>query len=195
MVRKSLPLVAALALLSGCSALFGEAVKQPSSTVISLLYSMPKSADVMEVPLLFPGTRMRTERDGEAINWVYSLHGKDICRFTVTVEAMGDDASTVWTKTKDISATGQGFLCATVSVAGEESVAAALAGRPADRVKVETELAAALVNNMGSVHKTIGEEMINRAPKSTSCREAGDRQDEADCRQRDFNRRHEKQGN
>ena len=140
-------------------------------------------------------TVLSDERDGDAIGWVYALNGKDACKFTVTVEAMGDDASTVWTKTKDISADGQDYLCATVSVAGEESVAAALAGRPADRVKVETELAAALVGNMGSVHKTIGDEMINMAPKSTSCREEGTPKKEADCRQRDFNRRHERQGN
>jgi hypothetical protein len=195
MLRNSFLILAATALLSGCNWLFGQTVKQPSASVVSLLYSMPKSADVMEVPVRFPGMRMRTERDGDAISWVYALNGKDICRFSVTVEAIGDDASTIWTKTKDISDGGQSYLCATVEVAGEESVAAALAGRPADIVKVETKLAAALVGNMGSIHKTIGDQMVNMAPKSTSCREAGSQKDEQDCRQRDFNRRHERQGN
>jgi hypothetical protein len=195
MLRNGLALAFTVALLSGCNWLFGQTVKQPSASVVSLLYAMPKSADVMEVPLLFPGTRMRTERDGDVISWVYSLNGKDICKFTVTVEAMGDDASTIWTKTKDISSDGQSYLCATVEVAGEESVAATLEGRPADIVKVETKLAAALVGNMGSMQKTLGDQMVNMAPKSTSCREQGSREDEENCRQRDFNRRHERQGN
>lgn len=195
MARNGLTLIMTAVLLTGCSGLFGETVKQPSASVVSLLYSMPQSADVMDVPERFPGTRMRTERDGDVISWVYSLNGKDACRFTVTVEAMGDDASTIWTKTKDISPEGQAYLCATVAVAGEESVAAALARRPADSAKVEAKLAAAAVGNMGSMQKSLGDQIVNMAPKSTSCREAGDRQDEEDCRQRDFNRRHQRQGN
>jgi hypothetical protein len=195
MLRNGLALVLTTALLSGCNWLFGQTVKQPSASVVSLLYSMPKSADVMDVPTRFPGLRMRTERDGDAISWVYALNGADICRFTVTVEAIGDDASTIWTKTKDISGDGQSYLCATVDVAGEESVAAALAGRPADSAKVEAKLAAVLVGNMGSMQKTLGDQIVNMAPKSVSCREEGSREDEANCRQRDFNRRHERQGN
>ena len=195
MLRNFLALFFAAAFLSGCNWLFGQTVKQPSASVVSLLYSMPKSADVMNVPVRFPGTRMRVERDGDAISWVYSLNGKDACRFTVTVEAVGDDASTIWTKTKDISPEGQAYICATVTVAGEESVAAALEGRPANSAKVEAKLAAAAVGNMGSMQKTLADQIVEMAPKSTSCREAGDRQDEEDCRQREFNRRHERQGN
>ena len=195
MLRNGLSIFAATALLSGCNWLFGQTINKPSATVVSLLYSMPKTADVMEAPLLFPGLRMRNERNGDAISWVYAKNGKDICRFTVTVEAVGDASSTVWTKTKDMSDDGRSFLCETVEVAGEESVAAALAGRPADIKKVEAEMAQAVVGNLGSVYKTIGDEIVNQAPKSTSCREAGDREDEENCRQRDFNRRHERQGN
>lgn len=195
MLRTGMTLIVTAMLLSGCNWLFGQSVKQPSASVVSLLYSMPQSADVMDVPVRFPGTRMRTERDGDAISWVYSLNGKDVCRFTVTVEPIGDDASTVWTKTKDISADGQSYICATVAVAGEESVAAALAGRPANSAKVEAKLAAAAVGNMGSMQKTLGDQIVTMAPQSTSCREAGSRKAEEDCRQRDFNRRHQTQGN
>jgi hypothetical protein len=195
MLRNGLALMCAVALLAGCNWLFGQTVKKPSTSVVSLLYSMPQSADVMDVPERFPGTRMRIEREGDVISWVYSLNGKDACRFTVTVEAMGDDASTIWTKTKDISPEGQAYICATVTVAGEESVAAALAGRPADSAKVEAKLAAAAVGNMGSLQKTLGDQIVQMAPQSTSCREEGSREDEEKCRQRDFNQRHRRQGN
>jgi hypothetical protein len=179
--------------LAGCGELFGRTIPQPSETITNVLYRMPGSADLMKLPERFPNTRMRVALSGSNIVWTYALAGQDACRFTAHVKASGEAMTTVWTDVEDLTERGEGYLCSTVGVAGEESVAAALDGRPADNAKVEAKLAAALLGNMGSLQRSLGDQIDSMAPKSTSCREEGSAELQRACESRDFLRRHEAQ--
>jgi hypothetical protein len=185
--------ISAVLTLTGCGELFADLVKQPRSAVVNMIYNMPADANLMRLPERLPNARMRVATGPDGVVWTYALAGKDVCTFTAHVKEETADTAVVWTDSDDISADGRRLLCDAVRIAGEESVAATLAGRPANRKLVESQLAAAMVGNIGEVHRTIGEEINRLAPEDTECYEeknAGMRQA---CRTREFNREHDRQ--
>lgn len=192
-MRQVLAIALSLAVLTGCGRLFADVVQQPQSVVLSQIQYMPNAANLMEMPQRFPNARMRIERGDGVINWIYSIGGQDACRFTAHVAKEGENSATVWTSSEDISASGEGYLCGSVNAAGKESVAATIEGRPADRMKVEKELAAVMVGNMASVHKTLGKQIQDMAPEKQECREYGNQKMQDACRTREFLREHERQ--
>lgn len=145
--------------LGGCGELFGDVVKLPRAAATSMIYNMPANANLMAMAGRFPEAEMRIATTEEGVVWTYRLSGQDACKFTAHVKEQDENTSVVWTSTEDVSAEGEGYLCAAVRVVGKESVAATIEGRPADRIKVETELAGVMVDNMGSVHKTLGKQV------------------------------------
>lgn len=192
-MRQAVAITLSLAALAGCGRLFADVVQQPQSVVLNQIQYMPNAANLMEMPQRFPNAKMRIERGDEAIHWIYSIGGQDVCRFTAHVAEEGENSSTVWTSSKDISSGGEGYLCGSVNAAGKESVAATIEGRPADRMKVEKELAAVMVGNMASVHKTLGKQIQDMAPEKKECREYGSEKMQEACRTREFLREHERQ--
>lgn len=192
-MRHAIAIALAVTALSGCGRLFADVVQQPQSIVLNQIQYMPNAANLMEMPQRFPNARMRVERGDGEINWIYSISGQDVCRFTAHVAEEGEYSSTVWTSSEDIGSGGEGYLCGSVNAAGKESVAATIEGRPADRMKVEKELAAVMVGNMASVQKTLGKQIEDMAPKKTECREYGSQALQDACRSREFLRDHERQ--
>jgi hypothetical protein len=169
--------------LSGCGELFGRSLNQPSGVVTNQLYRMSPGADLMRLPEQFPGARMRVEsKDGNVV-WTYSLRGKDACRFTAHVSPSGDSVTTVWTEVETLENENAKYLCITAKIAGDESVTATLDGREADTKKVQGELAAALVGNMDSVFKGIGDHMTQfKDAQDDLCREASTTAGMQSCR-------------
>lgn len=155
--------------VSGCGELFGDVVELPRAAAANMIANMPASANLMALPERFPNARMRSEITEVGVVWTYSLRNKDACRFTAHVKEESVVSSVVWTEIDDISSDGQGYLCTTVRIAGEESVAATIEGRPADQVAVEREMAAAVVGNMASVHKSVGDQMKAMGPEPADC--------------------------
>lgn len=162
MTKPALLIALATLALTGCGELFGRSINQPSGIVANQLYRMPPGADLMRVPEMIPGARMRVESLEEKVVWTYSLRGKDVCRFTAHVSPSGDSISTVWTELDQLGRDDTRYLCIATEIAGKESVAATLDGRDADAKKVEGELMAAMVGNMDLVFKGIGEQLNNR---------------------------------
>lgn len=192
-MRHALCLVLSLLPAGGCARLFADVVHQPKSVIVNQLHYMPNAANLMALPQRFPSSTLQVTATADEVNWTYSLGGKEVCRFTAHVADEGQDRSTVWTTSEDISSDGQGFLCGAVNVAGKESVAATIEGRAADRQKVETELAAVVVTNYASMQKSIAKEMTDMAPPKTQCREYGSQEMQDACRTREFLRDHERQ--
>ena len=183
MTKPALIIALSALALSGCGELFGQTLNQPSGVVTSQLYRMPPGADLMRLPELWPGTKMRVEsRDGSVI-WTYSLKGEEVCRFTAHISPSGSEVSTVWTELDTLSSKDVRYLCTTVNIAGTESVAATLDGRDADRNKVEGELVAAAVGNIGSIQRGLADHILNeRGSFDEICRDAPTSADMQSCR-------------
>jgi hypothetical protein len=159
MSRAVLLSIPACLMLGACGELFGDLVQQPRDATIMMVYNMPSADNLMMLPQRFPNVTVRAGTSEEGVVWTYLMDGKEACRFTAHVKEETPTSSVVWTEMDDVSAEGEGYLCETVRIAGEESVAAVLEGRPVNRQAVEAAIAAAMVNNMGSVHKTLGRQV------------------------------------
>lgn len=179
--------------LTGCGELFGDLVKQPPAAVIGMIYNMPPDKNLMRLPEHFPGARMYVTTTPKGVVWTYRLNGVDACRFTARVKEETPQSAVVWTESEDISDDDETFLCNAVKIAGEESVAATLEGRPVDRSKLEAEMASATINNFGSIQRTIGDEMVKNAPQSKECWQETDPERRDGCRRREYDSDYRKQ--
>ena len=142
-------------LLGACGELFGSVVEMPRNQAAMLIYNLPRQADVMGLVEYSPGISLRSMLTNEGVVWIASKNGEDACRFTAHVKADTEAASVIWTDIKTIGQSDQQFLCDTLHIAGEESVAAAIEGRPANETAVQAKLANAMVSNIGSVERSI----------------------------------------
>jgi hypothetical protein len=172
--------------LAGCGELFGDLVKHPRPVVANMLYNMPSSTNLMDLPQLFPNMTKTIALTPEGVVWTYSISGQPACRFTAYVKEETAGSSVVWTDMEDVSQNGQQFVCASIKTVGEESVAATLEGRPADRARVERELTAVMVENFGSLQNTIADQMVELAPKNddSECQSLDTTAKQRACRER-----------
>jgi hypothetical protein len=179
--------------LAGCGELFGDLVQQPPAAVTNMLYNIPPDKNLMRMPEYFPGAHMMVKTTKEGVVWTYVRGGVNVCQFTARVKEETATSAVVWTESEDISDDGETFLCNAVRIAGEESVAATLEGRPVDRSRLDAELAAAAVKNFGSIQKTLAEEIVKNAPQSKECWQETDPKRRDGCRRREYDSDYRKQ--
>ena len=148
-------------ILGGCGELFGTVVDYPKDAVTSMIYNMPNSANMMGFVEQFPGTTKRIRLSPAGVIWTYAVYGKDECHFTAHIKRESDTSSVVWSDVEELGNGDRAYLCDAVRIIGEESIAATLEGRPADEIGTQKKLAVAVAGNIGSVEKSIFEE-VNR---------------------------------
>ena len=146
-------------LLSGCGELFGTVVDMPRDQAAMLIYNMPNQANAMWLVEHNPGSKLRSMLTEQGVVWIATKYGKEACRFTAHVKEEADDSSVVWTDLERIGEGDDQFLCDSLKIAGEESVAAAIEARPIDENALQAKLASAVISDIGSVEKSIFEDI------------------------------------
>lgn len=181
-MKRTLILPLIISMLSSCGELFGTVVSHPADAVSSMLYNMPNQANMMGFLDQLPGTSNRIRLSREGVVWTYAVYGKDECNFTAHVKRETDTSSVVWSDVEELGNGDRAYLCDAVQIVGEESIAATLEGRAADEVGMQRRLAAAVANNVGSVEKSIFEE-VNRSinAKPDNCHLLQTSADQAAC--------------
>lgn len=142
-----------LILLAGCSERQSLEAEQPIWTVHAQLASMPPASDVMDVSVQAPGATYQLESAGNPLVWRFKIHGQDYCRFSVKLKEAGPNRTQVesWAEPVDDAAQAAarnlggkpdyGYFCNIARIAGQESVAATIEGRPADGKTIQKRIA------------------------------------------------------
>jgi hypothetical protein len=131
-------------------------VKRPLGDVHASLISMPAEANAMALATTFPGTAYYLEPDGGRLVWHFTHNGKDYGRFVATLTEDGPAAthvSTSFETASDAPSAGNfDFLRKMARMAGEASIAAALAGRPVDRDTLQQKMTKLVASNPMAAH-------------------------------------------
>jgi hypothetical protein len=152
--------------LGACSPGLNKSVAQSSDLVLVSLSQMSPQTDVMDMAKQFPNTAYQMSQTADGVTWTFMQNGAEACRFTAKVTAKDAKSSRVTTSLEDLSKGGERYLCNVVKIVGEESVAAAVDGRLADRAKVKTQLARYLVSDFGAMTESVSKRMTEMAPPS-----------------------------
>jgi hypothetical protein len=178
MRRLTLVLTMSLLALAAC----GKTVNEPRQAVIDRLGAMPSDANVMHLARQVPHAVFRSQLSAEGVDWIFSIGGNDICRFSAKVTEAGENASRVSTAMEELGDEQEIYLCNVARITGEESVTATLEGRPANVEAVSAQLNQYLVTNMGAVQDTVSRRMDEMAPPAGDECQSGDAEARKSCR-------------
>lgn len=122
--------------IGSCGELSGTVVPLPRSAALQILYNMPGKADLMDIPLQGTTAHRNVDKTDAGVVWTYSFYNKPICRLTVHIKEETENSSVVWTELEEVGGDPPNKMCQAALIAGNESVAATIAGRAADREHV-----------------------------------------------------------
>jgi len=159
-------IAAVLGLLSllACSGGIDAKLEEPSATVMARLTNLPRDADLFDMAKQFPNTEYVVATTASTVMWIFKQNGNNACRFMATVKADGAGASRVTTSLQDDSKGEERYICNVVKVVGEESVAAALARRPADQAAVNSKIKQYVITDYAAVSDAVAKRMDEMAP-------------------------------
>lgn len=168
---------AVMAALSACSEGVDTKVPEAKVNVVARLAEIPAEADVFPLAKPFPNTEYLVATSPSSVTWMFKQNGNDACQFVATVAEDGPNASRVTTELRDVSNGKESYLCKAVRIAGEESVAATLARRPADVAAVRGQISQLLVTDYGAVVDSVANRMDEMAPpRDDNCENGSDEQ-------------------
>jgi hypothetical protein len=154
--------------LAACAPGVNKTVAYSNDLVLVMLSRMSPDADLMPMARQFPNTNYRVERTDTGVTWIFTQEGADVCRFTAKVTPRDSKSSQVSTSLEDVSKGGERYICNVARIVGEESVAAAVEGRAADRQKVQSQLTRYMVSDIGGMTDSISKRMTEMAPPRSS---------------------------
>ena len=146
MGRKLQPAAFAVCLvfLGACTGGTERVVNEPLASISAKLVAMPQASDATRFALQVPESSVYVAPEGDRVVWHFTQRGRDYCRFYAELRQEGAAKTRVRTRSEiaadaadAIVAEGgrrpdHTYLCNMARLAGEESVAATLQGRPVD---------------------------------------------------------------
>lgn len=162
-----------VAALTACAEGVDTKVSEAKVNVVARLANMPADADVFPMAKPFPNTEYLVATSPSTAAWMFGQNGDDACQFVATVAEDGPGASRVASELRDVSNGKESCLCKAVRIAGEESVAATLAHRPADVAAARRQIGQPLVTDYGAVVDAVANRMDEMAPPRDDNCESG----------------------
>lgn len=176
-MMRAIAAFAVLVALSACSEGVDTKVPEAKVNVMARLAQMPADADAFPLAKPFPNTEYLVATSPSTVMWLFKQNGDDACQFVATITDDGPNASRVTTELRDVSNGKESYLCKAVGIAGEESVAATLARRPADVAAVRGQISQLLVTDYGAVVDSVSNRMDEMAPpRDDNCENGTDEQ-------------------
>lgn len=176
MGRKLQPAACAVCLvfLAACTGA-ERVVNEPMASVSAKLLAMPQASDATKFALQTPETSVYVAPEGDRVVWHFTQRGRDYCRFYAELREDGASKTRVRTRSElapdaadAIVAEGgrrpdHSYLCNMARLAGEESVAATLQGRPVDNQAMLRRVRVAVAANPLAVGRTASDAMDEAA--------------------------------
>ena len=168
-----------LVLLVACSGGAERVVNEPLVSVAAKLVAMPQASDATRFALQTPESSVyvapENEPDGERVVWHFTQRGQDYCRFYAELRQEGAAKTRVRTRSEIASDAADAivaeggkrpdhtYLCNMARLAGEESVAATLEGRPVDNEAMLHRIRVAVAADPLAVGRTAADAMDEAA--------------------------------
>jgi hypothetical protein len=209
-------MAAAALLAAGCSGR-ERVVAEPLDSVQAKLSMMPEQSNALQFAYHIPGSSMYLEPQADRLVWHFTKDGADYCRFSAQLIAAGPAKTRVITRAEDAPEASQAavaaggkpadysYLCGVARIAGDESVAATLENRPADKLAIGKRLQGQMMTDasgfMKAVDASLDDEIRRREaddpcnnPQSQRCRNQDNLRARAQQRREDAGARPQRPG-
>lgn len=169
--------IAAALLVAACSGRQTQVAEQPLTRVHGQLIAMPAQANAMDTAMQAAGTAYWIESGGNPIVWRFAMNGKAYCRFHAELTEKGPTSTVVATWAEQVDEASRAavedgrkrpdyrYLCDVARIAGEESVAAAVQNRAADKPAIVAKLRGKVASDPASAMRAADAAMDAATPK------------------------------
>lgn len=141
MRRRCWAFVSGCLLLTGCGELGGDVIELPRAEAVERFYFLAGPVDLMDLPLKHGMSSARlVDRTAEGVTWTFMRKGEPVCRLTIHVKEETSTTSVIWTDVEKVAQYDDNGLCAALDIVGNESVAAVIEGRAANRERAAQQI-------------------------------------------------------
>jgi len=160
-MRRLTGLVALVLTLAACSADKSRVVNEPIDAIQARLTVLPPASDAMDVARSMPGMNVYPQPNDRVFTWRFVDNGMEFCQFVVELSEAGAGKTRVNHRAVEPpgAAAGYRYHCDLARFAGEETLAATLEGRPANRAALQKQFASYVIANPAAMMRAVDQSM------------------------------------